>query len=112
MSDVITSVGSLDSRVGDAIRIFVEEDNKLRRGRSKGIMDVDIDKWTGRMDEKHLKVDSTESHMVEVKKVVEARGGALFSLLMQFADVETKKMLMAHARKKAGFDATHCWNSI
>ena len=46
LSDVITIVGSLDSRVGDARRILVDKDNKLRRGRSQGIMDVTVDEGT------------------------------------------------------------------
>ena len=76
LSDVITIVGSLGARVGDTIRVLVEENNKLRRGKSKGIMDVSIDPGTGRTDEKSLTMESVEEGTAEIKKVVVERGGA------------------------------------
>ena len=99
LSDVITIVGSLDARVGNAIRVLVDED-KLRRGKSKGILDVSVDPGTGMMDEKIFKVDFIKEGMEGIEKVVVESGGALFSLLMQLTDGEAKNMLMAHARKE------------
>ena len=92
--------GSLDARVGDAIRVLVDEGNKLRRGRSKWIMDVRADPGTGRMDERSIKVDWTKEGMDEIEMVFMESGGAFFPLLMQLTDGEAKSMLMGHAGKK------------
>ena len=52
------------------------------------------------MDEKSLKVYSTERRMDDVKEVVAESGRAIFSLLMQLTHGDAKNMLMAHARKE------------